>query len=148
MKCVKVLTRIESPYEILNQETAQGKFIYKHYEMVNRLYEPLLKNVLKTAEKTKDKLILFTYKDDKSSFTSDLSNEVIYRHPDKIVLIGREKNDEMKCSLRSSKIILPPLIEKCLVGLEGYGGGHEHACGLNIKTVDFDEFLRRFREMI
>ena len=148
MKNVKVLTRIESPYEILNQETAQGKFIYKHYEKVNKLYEPLLENVLKTAEKTRDKLILFTYKDDRSSFTSDLSNEIIYRYPDKVVLIGREKNDEMKCSLRASKIVLPPLIEKCLVGLNGFGGGHEHACGLNIKSADFDEFLRRFKEMI
>ncbi len=148
MKNVKVLTRIESPYEILNQETAQGKFIYKHYEQVNKLYEPLIKDVLKTAEKTKEKLVIYTYKDDKSSFTSDLSNEAIYRFPDKIILIGREKNDEMKCSLRSTKVILPPLIEKSLVGLDGFGGGHEHACGLNIKTKDFDEFLRRFKEMV
>jgi len=148
MKCIKILTRIESPYEILNQETAQGKFIYKRYEQVNKLYEPLLKDVMKTAEKTEDKLVIFTYKDDKSSFTSDLSNEAIYRFPDKVILIGREKNDEMKCSLRSSKIILPPLIEKALIGLNGYGGGHEHACGLNVKTNDFDEFVKKFREMI
>ena len=148
MKCVKVLTRIESPYEILNQETAQGKFIYKRYEEVNKMYEPLLKDVLKTADKTRDNLVIYTYKDDKSSFTSDLSNEAIYRFPDKIILVAREKNDEMKCSLRSSKIVLPPLIEKCLVGLDGYGGGHEHACGLNVKTYHFEEFVRRFRGMI
>ena len=148
MKCIKILTRIENPYEILNQETAQGRFIYKRYEQVNKLYEPLLDDVLKTAEKAKDNLVIFTYKDDKSSFTSDLSNEAIYRYPDKIILIGREKNEEMKCSLRSSKAVLPPLIEKALVGLNGYGGGHEHACGLNIKKDDFEEFVRRFKEMI
>jgi len=148
MKCVKVLTRIESPYEILNQETAQGKFIYNYYENINKLYEPLVKDILKTTEKIKENLVLFTYKDDKTSFTSDLSNEAIYRYPDKVILVGREKNEEMKCSLRSSKIILPPLIDKALVGLDGYGGGHEHACGLNVKTKDFDEFLRRFKEMI
>ena len=148
MKSIKILTRIESPYEILNQETAQGKFIYKRYEQINKLYEPLLKDVLKTAEKTKDKLVVFIYKDDKTSFTSDLGNEMIYRHPDKIILIGREKNEEMKCSLRSSKIVLPPMIEKALIGLGGYGGGHEHACGLNVKTRDFDEFVKRFKEMI
>jgi nanoRNase/pAp phosphatase (c-di-AMP/oligoRNAs hydrolase) len=108
----------------------------------------LLKDVLKTAEKTKDNLVIFTYKDDKTSFTSDLSNEAIYRHPDKIILIAREKNDEMKCSLRSSKTILPPLIEKALVGLDGYGGGHENACGLNIKSHHFDEFVKRLRGMI
>ncbi len=148
MKSIKVMTRIESPYEILNQETSQGKFLYKRYEQVNRMYEPLIKDVMNTAEKSKDKLVVFAYKDDKTSFTSDLSNEAIYRFPDKIILVGREKNGEMKCSLRSSGIILPPLVEKCLVGLEGYGGGHEHACGLNVKTRDFEEFLRRFKEMI
>jgi len=104
--------------------------------------------VLKTLEKTEDRLVLFTYRDDKTSFTSDLSNEAIYRFPDKIILIAREKNDEMKCSLRSAKAVLPPIIDKCLVGLEGYGGGHEHACGLNIKTRDFEEFVRRLRELI
>lgn len=148
MKSIKVLTRINSPYEILNQETAQGKYIYKRYEEVNKMFEPLIKEVLETAQNTDEKLAIYKYADDKTSFTSELSNEAIYRFPDKIIMIAREKNDEMKCSMRSSKLILPPLVEKCLVGLEGYGGGHEHACGLNIKTRDFEEFLRRFREMI
>ena len=148
MRNIKILSRIESPYEILNQETAQGRFIYRYYEQVNKLYEPLIKDVLKVAAKAEDKLVLFTYKDDKTSFTSDLSNEAIYRFPDKIILIAREKNEEMKCSLRSTKAVLPPLIEKALVGLEGFGGGHEHACGLNVKSYHFEEFLRRFKEMV
>ena len=148
MKSIKVMSRISGPYEILNRETSQGKFIYKRYEQANKIYEPLIKDVLNKAKKTSDKLVFFAYKDDKTSFTSDLSNEAIYRFPEKIILIGREKNEEMKCSLRSSKLILPPLVEKCLVGLEGYGGGHENACGLNIKTRDFDEFLQRLSELI
>ncbi|MBI1935538.1 DHH family phosphoesterase [Candidatus Woesearchaeota archaeon] len=147
-KSVMVMTRVESPYEILNRETAQGKFLYKRYEQANKLFEPLQKEVIAAAQHSKDKLVVYTYKDDKTSFTSDLANEAIYRFPDKIILVGREKNDEMKCSLRSSKTLLPPLIEKCLVGLEGYGGGHENACGLNIKTRDFEEFVKRFRGMI
>lgn len=148
MKSIKVLTRINSPYEILSQETAQGKYVYKRYEEVNKMFEPLIKDVLETAQNTDEKLAVYKYTDDKTSFTSELSNEAIYRFPDKIIMIAREKNDEMKCSMRSSKLILPPLVEKCLVGLEGYGGGHEHACGLNIKTKDFEEFLKRFRELI
>ena len=148
MKCIKILTRIETPYEILNQESSQGKFIYKRYEQVNKMYEPLIKEVMQLAKKTSDKLIFFAYKDDKTSFTSDLSNEAIHFYPDNVILIGREKNDEMKCSIRSTNLILPPLIEKALVGLQGYGGGHEHACGLNIKTSDFEEFMKRFRKMV
>ena len=148
MKSIKILTRLEDPYEILNQTSAQGKFIYKRYKQIDKMYELLIRDVLRIAGDAKDKLVVFKYKDDKTSFTSDLSNEAIYRHPDKIILIAREKNDEMKCSIRSSKTILPPLIDKALVGLSGYGGGHEHACGLNIKKDDFEEFVKRFREMI
>ena len=147
-KCIKVLTRIGSPYEILNQETAQGRFIYKRYEQVNKLYEPLIEDVIYTIKKTNDKFVLFSYKEDNTSFTSDLSNEAIHRHPHKIILIAREKNDEMKCSLRSSKVVLPPLVEKALVGLKGYGGGHEHACGLNVNKYHFEEFIRRFKESV
>src|SRR3989338_4100595 len=148
MKSIKILTRIDSPYEILNQETAQGKFIYKKYEEINKDYEPMIKDVLKKAEKSDERLFVYTYKDDKTSFTSELSNESIYRFPEKIILIGREKNEDMKCSLRSAKTILPPLVEKALIGLDGYGGGHEMACGLNIKTKDFDEFVKKLKGMI
>ena len=142
MKSVKILTRIKNPYEILDQETPEGRYIYKRYEEVNEVYEPILKDALTTIESSKDKLAVYNYKDDKSAFTSDISNEAIYRFPDKVVLIAREKNDEMKCSMRSSKTNLLPLIENALSGLNGYGGGHENACGLNIKKHDFEEFLR------
>lgn len=148
MRSVKILTRIKSPYDILERKTPEGRYIYKRYEEVNRSYEPLLKEALDAAKKSKERLAVFTYTDEQTSFTSDISNEVMYRHPEKIILIAREKNDEMKCSLRSSEINLLPIIEKCLVGLNGYGGGHENACGLNIKKYDFEEFIRRFKEMI
>ncbi len=147
-KCINTLTKVDSPYEIINQESARGKFIYKRYEQINKKYEPLLREVLKTIEASKEKLAIFKYNEDSTSFTSDLSNEAIFRNPDKIILIGRRRGDEMKCSLRSSKIILPVLVENALSGLEGYGGGHEHACGLNIKTHNFDEFVGRLRELI
>ena len=148
MTSVKILTRIKNPNEILNQETPEGKYIFKRYKEINEMYEPILKEAIDTVNETKDKLAIYTYADDKTSFTSDISNEAVHRFPEKIIIIARQKNDEMKCSLRASKINLIPIIEKCLVGLNGYGGGHEHACGLNVKKDDFEEFLRRFREMI
>ncbi|MBI4451899.1 DHH family phosphoesterase [Candidatus Woesearchaeota archaeon] len=148
MKSVKILTRIKNPYDILNCGTPEGKHVYNRYLEVNRVYEPILKDALKTIKNTKEKLAVYAYKDDKSAFTSDISNEALYRFPEKIIVIAREKNDEMKCSLRSSRINLIPIIEKSLAGLSGFGGGHENACGLNIKKGDFDEFLRRLNETI
>ena len=148
MKCIKVLTRITSPLEILNQSSSQGKFIYKKYMQIDELYQPLLKDFLEKVENEKGKLVVYIYGDDKMSFTSDLSNEAIYRFPDKVILIAREKNGDMKCSMRSSKILLPQIVQKALAGLNGYGGGHEHACGINVRKDDFEEFVKRLKELI
>ena len=40
------------------------------------------------------------------------------------------------------------MIDKALAGLSGYGGGHENACGLNIKKHDFEEFVGRVNAMV
>ena len=144
-RCIRALAKMKSPYEILNGDTENGKMIYKRYSDANKEFEPLLKDMLKEAAKSKD-LVFFKYPHDSTSFTSDLGNEAIYRFPEKVVIIAREKGDELKCSIRSSKINLKPIVEKSVSGLEGYGGGHEHACGLNIKTRDFPVFLERFRK--
>ena len=141
MKSIKVLTRIKNPYEILNQETSQGKFIFNRYEKINNLYDDLLNNALK--QNCDGKILIFTYSYEKMSFTIDLSNELLYRFPDKIIIVGRMKDEDVRMSIRSKDTLIPPLLEKCLSGLEGYGGGHEHACGANIKETDFDEFIKR-----
>jgi len=146
IKCFKVLTRIESPNEISEQKTARGKFIYKRFEKINKEYEELLNEAVKHA--SKDKLLIYVYKENKMSFSGDLSNELIYRYPDKIVIVGREKSGEVRLSLRSMKNMLPPIIEKALIGVVGYGGGHEYACGANVKKEDFERFIENIREQI
>ena len=143
VKNMKILTRIESPYEILNQETAKGKFIFKRYEKINKLYDSLLEDAVKAAGK--EKMLVFTYSEDKMSFTGDLANELLHKFPDKIIIVGRKKDDDVRMSLRSRNILIPPILEKSLAGLEGYGGGHEYACGANIKETDFKEFVKRIK---
>lgn len=143
MKNIKILTRIESPYEILNRETAKGKFIFQRYERINKLYVDLLDSAVKTAGK--EKLLVFTYSEDNMSFTGDLANELLYRFPDRIIMVGRKKDDDIRISLRSKNILLPPILEKSLVGLDGYGGGHEYACGANVKESHFKEFIERIK---
>jgi single-stranded DNA-specific DHH superfamily exonuclease len=144
MKSAKVLTRIETPYEILDQTTPRGAFIYKNYEKVNKEYEHLLEKAKKN--KTKDKILLFTYRHDKISLTKELSNELLYKYPKKIIIIGREKSGEMKCSIRTGEgIAIPDALARALQGIEGYGGGHEHACGAVVKKEDFKKFIENLR---
>ena len=146
MKSMKILTRIESPYEILNQETARGKFIFQRYEKMNKSYDSLLESAVK--EEGREKLLVFTYADDKMSFTGDLANELLYKFPDRIIIVGRKKGEDVRMSIRSKNTLIPPILEKSLAGLEGYGGGHEYACGANVKEKDFREFVNRMKKNI
>lgn len=147
LKSIKVMTRIDSPYEILEQTTPKGRFVYKKYQKINTAYEELKKTVLKAKQK-KGKVLLFKYTDDKLSLTKDLANELLYMFPENIIILGREKSGELRCSIRSMKTDLQPILEKALVGIDGYGGGHEHACGAAIKLEDADKFVKNIQEQV
>jgi len=134
--CVKILTRINDPYEILNQTSAQGKFVYKHYQKINAIYDRIRRGV----KVTRSKLIYYAY-ENQNSMTGDIANELNYFHPDKMILIVRVKGERRICSLRSEKINVRDILEKALIGIDGSGGGHEHACGASVPAQDFDKFL-------
>ncbi len=145
-KSVSILTKIKSPQEIFEQQTSQGKFLYKRFESINQKYEILLKQAKKNVSRSK--LLLFYYTEEQWSFTSNLANELAARYQDKIIIIARRKNDEMKCSFRAQFQILPAL-QKSLEGLPGsFGGGHPSACGAVVKEADWQRFLERFREEV
>lgn len=143
LKYVKVLTRIKSPEEILRQESAPGTFIYRRYEEISRIYERLKKDSL--ASKVSDDVLVFIYEDNLLSLTKDLANDLLLQNPQTVVVIGRRKDDEVKMSLRAPMFVLPPVLERSLLGIDGYGGGHEHACGCCVKVKDYDRFLAQFR---
>jgi single-stranded DNA-specific DHH superfamily exonuclease len=143
MKCVKILTRVEDPREILDKSSARGKFIFKRAEMTNKEYEWLLQHAMTNV--SEDPFLIYVYPGSKMSFTGDLSNELLYRFPDKIILVGRDKSGEVKCSVRAKQKILPA-VQKALANVRGYGGGHEHACGVVVTTEDFPKFLEDFRQ--
>lgn len=147
IQSIKVLTRIENPYEILDQSTPKGKFLWKRYERINAEYERLKSLALKV--KPEEKLYVFTYSVDNLSLTKDLANELLYLMKDKVIILGREKSGEMRCSMRSTiDYNLPEILEKALMGIDGYGGGHEQAVGLSVKKEDWDRFLNQLREAI
>jgi nanoRNase/pAp phosphatase (c-di-AMP/oligoRNAs hydrolase) len=140
MTAVKILTRIEDPYEILDQTSAAGKYIYKQYVHLAKAYDEIKSRV----EVSKDKLVLLEYNDN-YSLTSDLSNDLMYHNPEKLVLIARQKDDKYVCSLRSMTLDARSILEKALVGVDGYGGGHMRACGCGIKQHAWNAFLENLR---
>jgi hypothetical protein len=141
---IKIMTRLTNPYEVMNQTTTQGRFLYKKYEKVNVQYEALLKEIPVDS----GKILFFSYTENKMSFTSDLSNELLVRYPEKFIIIARQKDGEMKCSMRSATIKVLPILERALVGINGYGGGHDYACGGCIKVEDWERFKENLRREI
>ena len=142
-KAIKIFCRIKDPQEILKQETAQAKYVYKKYEKINEMYKQLKQRAFDAEKKDKKKpFLVFLYEENQISLTKDLSNELLYRFPKKIIILGRNKGGEVKCSLRSgTNHSLDKALAKALIGIQGYGGGHEHACGCCIKEEDFPQFL-------
>jgi len=147
MKAVKILTRIKDPNEILEGTTPQGLFLKKRAEKIEQDYQEILKHALSKVD-AEDKFLIYIYKDDKMSFTKELANELLYRYPKKKIIVGRERNDEVKCSIRGTGLNLPSIVQAALVGVEGYGGGHEYACGVCVKKGDFDRFVDEFKKEI
>jgi len=145
LKHIKLLQKIKEPSEILNQENDEGRRLFKRFQQINREYQKLIRDAKKCA--SDDPILLYTYHDSSMAFSGDLANELAFRFPDKIILAAREKNGEYKCSFRSEKHNLPPMINKALEGLQGYGGGHEHAAGGCIKSEDFEKFVENLRKL-
>jgi len=144
MKSVLVLTRIETPYEILNQTTPRGKYLYKKYKRLADKYGAMLARAKAAADGSD--ILLFTYEDDQMSLTSDLSNELLWLFPEQLIMVARRHGGEYKYSLRSAgKYEIPAMLEKVLKGVEGYGGGHTYACGACIKEQDNEKFVASIR---
>lgn len=144
-KSVKILTRINDPYELLEEKTPQAKWVMKRFNQINSLYESLLNDALEKVDE--DNFLVFTYEENKMSFTGELANEFMHRFPEKTIVVCRRKSGDMKCSLRAPhEVNLAKAVERALVGVEGYGGGHRNACGGCIKEYHFDTFIDNLKK--
>ncbi|MCD4666885.1 hypothetical protein K8R47_03685 [archaeon] len=143
-KAISVIEKIENPIEILEKTTPKGKYLYKKYERVEKTYDELIKD----SKKIKGNPLVYTYFNKQYSFTSDLSNELLYLNPKKIIIVGRYNDDVIRLSVRSSKIKLPDLLNNAMKDLDGYSGGHDLACGGSINKKDFPTFISRLKKML
>jgi hypothetical protein len=145
VNCIRALEKINSPYEIMNKLSKEGKFIYNKYKEISAEYDKLLSQARASVESGESRFLIFTYKS-KQSFSGDLSNELLFLYPDRVIVVGREKPDSVMLSFRSrNSSVLKPLTA-ALKGIDGYGGGHEHACGGSVKRDHFAKFIKAFVE--
>ena len=139
-----VLRRIKDPEELLEGTTTEGIIIRRAYERDRAEYRGYLAEALEHA-KGSEKLFVYRYAHSGHTFTAQLSNELAYTLPDHVVIVAAEYAGAYRLSIRSHARELPELLARALIGIEGSGGGHPHACGANVKSEDFERFLENLR---
>jgi single-stranded DNA-specific DHH superfamily exonuclease len=142
---IKILSRVESPHELLEHTTPRAKLLWKRYEYVNKEYVKLLDAAHKSAGE--GPLLFHVFARLEISLLSELSNQLIYEYPQKIVFLAREHNGDHKLSIRSVECDIAAAVKAAMAdsGARGNAGGHQHACGGNIKSEDFPKFLASFK---
>jgi len=145
LQYVNVIEKINSPDELLGESSKNAEEIMKVYRRVNSEYQKLFEEASKSQESMVHK---FLYPAGNMSFTAELSSELQHEFRDKMIIVGRQKDSSIKMSLRYQKKDLRKLLEKALEGLDGYGGGHKHACGCHINSRDYNEFVERLESYI
>jgi single-stranded DNA-specific DHH superfamily exonuclease len=143
VKCTSIFLKIEDPFEIIEQKSPKGRYLYKKIEKIKNEYDWILKQALK--EKPEDGVLFVKHPHTNHSFVGDLATELSYRTKS-VLIVGREDEGRMKMSIRSTDVKISDIIADSINGLDAYGGGHELACGASVNINDFDEFLERFKK--
>ena len=145
VKLLKELYHIDNPYDLLKENSKFEKTI-EHADLVTKKYDALIEKAKSIAENTKDGLLFFKY-GGTLSLSGDLSNEIYYNYPDRIVVVAYVIGEKVNISLRG-KIDIRIVVKKALEGIDGTGGGHEHACGSTISLKDLPKYIENIQKYL
>ncbi|UZE94067.1 MAG: DHH family phosphoesterase [Candidatus Pacearchaeota archaeon] len=144
VKMLKNLLTLKNPREILDI-TIKTSSIHRRYKQINKKYEKILSRARDIA-RTSKKLLFFQYGGE-LSLSSELSNELSYFYPDRIVVVAYIKGTKANISIRGN-INVRDLIAKALEGIESTSGGHEKASGASLSVEDLPKFRDKLFELI
>lgn len=140
----RFLMKVKTPYEVL-EETNQNYTMHQRFNQINLKYQRLLGKA-KSLTSSSNKLLFFQYGGD-LSISRDLSNELNYLFPEKIVVVVYVSGISANISARGEKV--REIVLKIIKGFEdASGGGHENAVGAKIKFEDLEKFKKSLEEVL
>jgi single-stranded DNA-specific DHH superfamily exonuclease len=143
VKMIKFLMIAKSPYDVL-EENEKNREMHFRFRQIQKKYEKLLEKAKAIA---KDGKILFFQYAGNLSISADLSNELSYLFPEKIIVVSRIIGNRASISMRGKRA--REIMLEAIRGFEGArGGGHESAVGGHVRVDDFEKFRKRIGELI
>ncbi len=139
VKMIKFLISVKSPYEVL-EEGSKNHEMHIRFKQIYKKYQKLIEKAKTFAGE--NKVLFFQYAGD-LSISADLSNELIYTFPEKLIVVVYVTGIKANISVRGKNA--RTIILKVIKDIEGAtGGGHESAVGCQMKV----EYLKNFKENI
>jgi single-stranded DNA-specific DHH superfamily exonuclease len=143
VKMVKFLCAAKNPYEVL-EESNKNREMHIKYKQISKKAEKFVEKAKSLANE--DKFLFFQYSGD-LSISADLSNELTYLFPDKIVVVIYLAGIKANISVRGKKI--KSLVLKSIKDIEGAtGGGHEDAVGAQVRLESLEKFKQNMRNFL
>lgn len=134
------LISCRGPEEVFLETKENSTFRHKYNE-IKKKYNSLLERAEKYG-----KMIILEYGGE-LSISSELSNELSFNYPDKLIAVIYKKGTLSNISLRGKNA--KKILEKVLKDLKGAsGGGHEEAVGARIRTEDLATFKKALEESV
>lgn len=141
---MRFLVKAKSPQDVLD-ENSKNYTMHKRFNDIEEKYQKLLGKAI-TIEKHKEPVLFFQYGGD-LSISSDLSNELNYLFPEKLIVVAYIKGARANISVRGEHA--RDIFLKSIEGLEdATGGGHEEAVGGRIKIEDIEKFKANVEQIV
>jgi single-stranded DNA-specific DHH superfamily exonuclease len=140
MTMLRFLSSAKTPYDVLEESSKNHAMHYK-FNFIEGKSRKFLKKAI-ALEKKSEKILFFQYGGD-LSISSELSNELSYLFPKKIIIVVYISGGKTNISIRGKNVLR--ILAKTLEGLENAtGGGHDEAVGARIQTEDLEKFRESF----
>lgn len=140
IKMMKYMMNVQSPFDLF-EENSKTESFNKRFKQIDEKYQRLIEKAKTFAS---DKKLLYFQYSGELSISGDISNELSYLYPDKIIVVAFIKGTQANISLRG-KIDMKELTQNATKDIEGAsGGGHLYATGAKLAT----EFLPQFKKNI
>lgn len=141
IKLIKYLAKINSPYDLLEENYFTKEF-HKRY---NELNKELNKLVNKVKVNDKDSKILFFSYEGQNSMSAILANKLYFLNKEKLVIVAYKKPDKINLSIRGENAL--EFTKNILKKIDGStGGGHKNATGAMIPITQYDKLVEMIND--